>query len=424
MKAGESALLSQTGRGTPMGELLRRYWTPALLSRELAADGAPVRVRLMGEDLIAFRDSQGRVGLLDQFCSHRGASLYYARNGDSGLRCWYHGWKYDVEGNCLETPNEPAASRLHERIRHTAYPCREKNGVVWAYLGPRETMPDMPELEHLLVPESHHYVSKRHQRCHWTQGMEGDMDPSHIAHLHAAPIAGRQGTPAAQSAVWVQEGLAPKIEVIHDPARILFAARRDAGEDGYFWRIAQWFMPFFTTVPAHSGNGPLFGHAWVPRDDESTWTFTFTWHPQRPITEEEVQGFLGGNRTHSELIPGTFDPVANKSNEYGRDAPPAPQPWMRITRIQDQDVAMTEGIGPRFNRARENLGSNDHIIARVRANLLDAAAALEQGKEPPRNPKDYRLRPHSARLPRTVTAWADALAEPLDTRPETYRASA
>jgi hypothetical protein len=220
--------------------------------------------------------------------------------------------------------------------------------------------------------------------------MEGDLDPSHIGHLHGGPIRGRQIEAGVQSAVWVKEGLAPRIEVVQKPAGFLFAARRDAGPDHYFWRASQWFVPCFTMVPAHAGNGPLFGHAWVPMDDERTATYTFTWHPTRPITDEEVQGFLGGERTHSEIIPG----------------------------------AMTESMGPRYDRTREHLGHGDTLIARVRQTLLSAAMAVGEGADPPgRDPGAYRLRPHSAKLPRSVDAWAEALAEPMDARPETFRMS-
>jgi phthalate 4,5-dioxygenase oxygenase subunit len=426
MTPEDHKLLGQTGPGTPLGKLLRRYWTPALLSSEVPeAEGAPARVRLFGEDLVAFRDSSGRVGLLREFCSHRGASLYYARNGEGGLRCWYHGWKYDVEGNCLDTPNEPAATRMSERIRQPAYPTRERNGVVWAYLGPRDKMPEMPELEHLLVPDGHLFVSKRIQHCYWTQGMEGDLDPSHLAFLHAGTIDRTEEHAGYSSAEWMQKDLAPKLEAFTRPAGLLFGSRRNADENTYFWRIGQWFLPFFTTIPGFPGDGPLSGHAWVPMDDEHTWVFTFTWHPTRPITAEEVARNQSGSAMHAQLMPGSFMPVCNKSNGYAlADAPPERQPWMRIARFQDQDIAITESMGPLYDRTQENLCSADAVIARVRYTLITAARRLHEGQEPPGlDPKDYRMRPISVQLPRSTESWADAVAEAIDTRPETFRAS-
>src|SRR5579875_3195404 len=159
MKADEHELLSHTAAGTPLGELLRRYWTPAVLSRELEAEGAPVRVRLLGENLVAFRTRRGAVGLLAENCAHRGASLYFAKNMEGGLRCWYHGWKYGVDGTCLEQPNEPPQMQFCDKVRIKAYPCVERSGVVWTYMGPREKQPPLPDLEWLLVPESHVFVS-------------------------------------------------------------------------------------------------------------------------------------------------------------------------------------------------------------------------------------------------------------------------
>jgi phthalate 4,5-dioxygenase len=419
-------LLSQTGPGTPMGELLRRYWTPALLSRELPEpDGAPVRVRLLCEDLVAFRDTRGRVGLLREFCSHRGASLYYGKNADCGLRCWYHGWKYDVDGNCLDMPNEPAGSRFKEQIKHRAYPSIEKNGVVWSYLGPREQQPELPQLEWLTVPEANVYVSKREQQCHWTQGMDGDIDSSHLAFLHGETIDRTVEHAPYESAAWMKNDVTPKIEVVATPAGLLMGARRNATESTYYWRINQWFIPGFTTIPGFTGDGPLSGHSWVPLDDERCWVFVFTWHPLRAFKEEEIARMRAGSAVHSALIPGTFSPVANKSNDYaGPDAPPARQPWMRIKTFQDQDNAITESMGPLYDRTQEHLGASDVAIVQTRRRLIAAAKRLREGHEPPGlNPADYRLRPISVQLPRSGVSWPEAVAEAIEARPETFRAS-
>lgn len=425
MSPEDNEIYAQVAPGTRMGCLLRRYWMPALLSDEAAPGGAPVRVRLLGENLIAYRNHAGEIGLLDENCAHRGASLYYARNEPDGLRCWYHGWQYDASGQCLDVPNDPMGADLQTRMRQTAYPCRERNGVVWAYMGPASMMPELPHFEHLQVAPSQHYVSKRMQLCHWTQSMEGDLDPSHIAHLHGSAFSDRAATGSAQSDAWVREGLSPVVELEPHPAGLSFAARRDAGPDKYFWRVAHWFTPLFTTVPAHPGAGPLFAHAWVPRDEQSTCVYTFTWHPLRTLTGEEKNGFLGGERTHAELLPGTHTPARNQSNGYVDPAAAhAAQPWMRITRIQDQDIAVTESIGARFDRTRENLGASDAVIARVRRTLVEAARGLEEGEAPPGlHAPDYRRRQVSLPLPRSGESWSVALAEAIDARPETYRPS-
>ncbi|MFM9967901.1 MAG: Rieske 2Fe-2S domain-containing protein [Burkholderiales bacterium] len=424
MTPEESQLFSQTGPGTIMGDLLRRFWVPAVLSSELVAAGSPVRVRLYGENLVAFRNQDGRVGLFGESCAHRGASLYFGQNGNGGLRCWYHGWKYDLDGRCLETPNEPN-DNLQKRVRQKAYPCIEKNGAVWAYLGPADSKPPLPSLEWLQVPEDQVFVSKRTQMCHWSQGMEGDLDPRHLAFLHAGTIDATEEHAGHASAEWLKQDLTPILEAVAKPVGLMFAARRNADAESYFWRVGQWMMPFFTTIPAFPGLGPLAGHAWVPADDGQCNVFTFSWHPTRALQKEELAMMHSGTAMHAALTPGSFQPLCNMGNEYaGPNGAPAKQPWMRIKRFQDQDICITESIGPQYDRAEENLGSSDAVIGRVRAMLMGAAKALREGREPPgRDPAEYRMRPISVQLPRTTTAWADEIAEAVDTRPETFRAS-
>jgi phthalate 4,5-dioxygenase len=425
MKREEHELLSATSAGTPMGDLLRRFWLPALLSRELEVDGAPVRVRLLGEDLIAFRDTKGRVGLLHEHCSHRGASLYFGNNSDCGLRCWYHGWKYDVDGNCLDMPNEPPQSQYKDAIKHPAYPCIERNGVVMAYLGPPAKKPPLPDLEWLNVPADHVYVSKRYQDCHWLQGMEGDIDSSHLGFLHGIE-AMKKATEhdMAASRDLVAQGTHPKIEIVQRPAGIVQGARRDADAAHHYWRIGAWMMPGYTVLPAFPGDAALGGHAWVPVDDAKVWAFGVSWHPKRPLTQQELAWFHEGTPTgiHSTMIPGTFIAKRNKSNNYADpDAPPAKQPWQRITIFQDQDTAITESMGWDFDRTREHLGTTDIVIVQARRRLMAAARALAEGVEPATDPKGYRLRGISCLLPRDVKSWSDSVAEQMDARPETFR---
>lgn len=429
MKADEHRLLSHTGAGTPLGELLRRYWTPALLSRELEMEGAPVRVRLLGENLIAFRNRRGQVGLLAENCAHRGASLYFAKNAEDGLRCWYHGWKYDVEGKCLEQPNEPPQTQFCDRVHIKAYPCVERSGVVWTYMGPSEKKPALPDLEWLMVPESHVFVSKRFQECSWLQGMEGDLDSSHVGILHAPEhIDQSVNLPtikAATKRLALPRDNNPKMEAVQLPSGMLHAARREGDAANHYWRIGTWFIPYFTMIPGHAGDSPLGGHAWVPIDDERCFAYAFSWHPTRALTEEEVRLMASGSNMHSRLQPGTFIPLHNKRTGYGDPAAaPTKQPWQRIRLLQDQDVAMTESIGPYHNRALEHLGSTDIVILQMRRRLMAAARSLAAGEEAPgTNPKDYRIRPYSCLLPRDTTDWVKAAGEALEARPETFRPS-
>lgn len=425
MKREEQELIARTGPETPMGALLRRYWMPAVLSRELEAGGAPVRVRLLAEDLVAFRTPEGEIGLFAENCAHRGASLSFAKNEPGGLRCWYHGWKYDLGGRCIDQPNEPPQTRFDDRVRQRAYPCIEKNGVVWSYLGPREGTPPFPALEWTLVPEGHYHASKRLQECHWLTGMEGDLDSSHLNFLHgqetiaASPSHGR-----FESGKWMAEDAHPKFEVAARPGGFVHGARREADAAHRYWRIGVWLLPCFTMIPGFPGDLPLGGHAWVPRDDETTWCFAFSWHPLRPLKDSERAQIATGWGMHSLLSPGGFIPAHNKSNGYAPEgAPKDAQPWARIKIFQDQDVAITESIGGHFDRTDETLGSTDVVIAQMRRRLMAEARALAAGEPPKIAAADYRVRPLSCLLPRETNAWAEAVAEAMDARPETYRPS-
>ena len=202
LRKEQNELLTQTGPGTPMGQLFRCYWLPALLADELPEnDCPPVRVKLLSERLLAFRDSEGRYGLIDEFCAHRGVSLWFGRNEQGGLRCPYHGWKYDVTGQCIEVPSEPVESGFCKKIKLTSYPLVKIGAVLWAYMGPPDKKPPLPEWEFAMVPPEQTFVSKRLQECNWLQAMEGGIDSSHVSFLHRgdlgirSAVQGRQGQP-------------------------------------------------------------------------------------------------------------------------------------------------------------------------------------------------------------------------------------
>ena len=296
----ENDLLTHTGRGTPMGDLMRRFWLPALLSRELEADGAPLRVRLLGENLVAFRNTEGKVGLLRENCAHRGASLYFAKNEECGLRCLYHGWKYDIDGNCLDQPNEPPQTQFKDKVKQPAYPCIERNGIVMTYMGPPEKKPPLPEFEWLTVPESHVYISKRYQDCHWLQGMEGDIDSSHLGFLHGIE-AMKQGDRARHGRLFdarrrrhLSEAR-DRAQGQHDRAGR--AARcRSAASLLAHRRLADAVLHRAAGLPADAALG---GHAWVPVDDTKVWAFGISWHPKRPLTSQERNGSMTARRPAS-----------------------------------------------------------------------------------------------------------------------------
>jgi phthalate 4,5-dioxygenase oxygenase subunit len=400
----QNDLLTQTGPGTAMGNLYRRYWIPMLLSEELPEpDCPPVRVKLLSERLVAFRDTENRLGLIDEFCAHRGVSLWFGRNEESGLRCPYHGWKYDTTGQCVDVPSEPLESGFHKKIKLTSYPCIERGGVIWTYMGPPEHQPPLPALEWATLPESHRYVSKRLQDSNCLQAMEGGIDSSHVSFLHRFDLHTDAwlGNPA--SARYLDD-LAPKFEVAESDGGLLIGARRKADEQNYYWRITQWIMPWYTIIPPF-GTASLGGHAWVPIDDETCWAFSINWHPTRPLTEEELAPMKAGKGIHSENIPGTFRPMQNKDNNYliDRTAQKNQKSFCGVSGIGLQDAAIQESMGPIQDRTKENLVGTDDGIIKARKRLMKAALNLEKGIDPPGlDPVSQQVRSASVLLPHGV----------------------
>jgi phthalate 4,5-dioxygenase len=421
LSAADNELLTRSGAATPMGQLLRRYWVPALLAEEVAEpQGAPVRVTVMGERLVIWRDADGRLGALEEHCAHRGASLYFGRNesqesrdGSCGLRCVYHGWKYDIEGRCVDMPNEPSSSTFKERVRLTAYPVAERGDIVWVYLGPADAMPALPDLEWAVVPQSHRYVSKRLQRSNFMQAMEGGIDSSHVSFLHSdARLWNPDWTRAGHSTrAHLADDGSPKFFIEPTPYGMLIGARRDTADGQYYWRITQWLLPWYNIV-ARDGDGPITAHAWVPMDDGNCWAWSITYNPDRPLSKPETDHYRRGGSVHAELLPGTYLPVRNAENDYLIDRTlQRTVSFSGITGIAMQDVAMQESMGPVADRTREHLGSADAAIIAARRRLLAEArtlsgaggAATPSGLEP----GQQRVRSASMILPRDVS-WVAA----------------
>jgi phenylpropionate dioxygenase-like ring-hydroxylating dioxygenase large terminal subunit len=377
----ENEYLVRTNAGTPMGELFRRYWIPAAMVSELPTpDCPPVRVRLLGERLVAFRDTQGRIGLMDEFCAHRGVSMWFGRNEENGLRCPYHGWKYDYTGQCVELPAERTSPDYCKRIKLKAYPCVEKGGVIWTYMGPPGTEPPVPDFEWTNVPSSHVYISKRWQESNYLQAMEGGIDSSHVSFLHRFDVDSdplHRNTEGAKYA----RNTNTVFDVAESPGGLLIGARRSADEGRYYWRISQWMMPWYTLIPPYKGNA-LNGHAWVPMDDDSCVAWTVTFHPTRPLTNAELDAMHSGKGVHCELVPGTFRPVANRENDYlmDRRAQVEKRSYSGIKGIAMQDASLQESMGPIADRTKENLVSTDQPIVMARIRLRQAAKALELGQ--------------------------------------------
>ena len=386
----ENELITHVGPGTALGELMRRYWIPALLSEEVSApDCAPVRVRLLGEDLVAFRDSKGRVGLLAEHCSHRGTSLFFGRNEECGLTCIYHGWKYDVEGNVLDTPAEPPGSTLKNKVRHTAYPCTEAAGIVFAYMGPKESVPLFPNYEWTTLPKNHLYVTKSVQDCSYLQGLEGECDSSHLSFLHRAFTEHKRG--GGDPDMYGRDG-APQLEGVETDFGVRMISCRNAGEGLTYLRVSNFVMPCYGFVPTGGLKGNPEGytiHAHVPADDTHALRFNIFFRRNRPVTDEE-------KRLDREIGP-DHRKVRNIYNDYLQDR--QEQRGETFTGMGKNflihDSCATESMGPIVDRAREHLGVGDIAVIAVRKFLLQAAKSFEKGKEPPhmiRTPEQNDLR--------------------------------
>ncbi len=424
----DNELLCRVGSGTPVGAMLRQYWVPALMSSELPErDGAPVRVRLMGENLIAFRVTSGKIGLIQNHCPHRGASLFFGRNEEEGLRCVYHGWKYSCEGHCVDMPSEPEESNFKSKIHATAYPCVERNDIIWTYMGPRQTPPPLPDIEPNMLPRGEYAVQKVLRECNWFQGLEGDIDTSHLGFLHLGAIKPEQTTPGTFDYYNVADR-APKYEVVDTEFGTSYGAYRPAEADTYYWRIAHFLFPFFTMIPTGILGMQVLVRAWVPVDDEHIMFWSIT-APRSRLGSGAAGGAAGlnaGGRAVAaagarpggfEFLPdspdwlGKFRLAQNKDNDYliDREAQRT-QSFTGIAGIHQQDQAVTESMGPIYDRTQEHLGTSDAMVIRTRRRVINAARALRDNAVTPPgvdNPAVYRHRSGGVILPRDCD-WLEA----------------
>jgi phenylpropionate dioxygenase-like ring-hydroxylating dioxygenase large terminal subunit len=419
-------LLTQTDAGTPMGDMFRQYWIPALLAEELPEnDCPPVRVKLLGERLIAFRDTDGKYGLIDEFCPHRGASLWFGRNEEHGLRCPYHGWKFDVTGQCVEVPSEPVESGFCQKIKLTNYPLVKIGDVLWTYMGDAESQPPYPEWEFATVPAEQSFTSKRLQECNWLQAMEGGIDSSHVSWLHSGDLQRDPLFKGAGGNKYNQQDKMPVFEVVESDGGLFVGARRKAEDGKYYWRITPWVMPSFTMVPPR-GDHPMHGHFWIPIDDYNCWAWSYDYHPVRALTPEERQAMKDGKGVHVKYVPGTYRPAANKDNDYlmDREAQRRGETFSGVEGIAMQDASVQESMGPIVDRTKENLVSTDNGIIMARNRLRKAAMALkDQGVRPPGvDPAHQRVRSAAVILP-PDEAFKDVCKDDLTARPGVRQSS-
>ena len=414
----ENDMLTQTGRGTPMGELFRRFWIPACLSEEIpSADCPPARVKLLGESLIAFRDSNGTPGLVDSYCPHRGAPLFFGRNEECGIRCVYHGWKFDVEGNCVDLPNSPEGETYKDKVSLTAYPCFDAAGMVWAYLGPKDRTPPRPGFDWMSLPQDQTYVRKYHLRCNFFQALEGDYDPSHAAFLHmtadlATPGAIQDAAPTLGSRLGNRTFLRMKYLAFDETDFGMMHISATPEADGsQMVSASTFYLPCFSSAGI-AGAGVYSSNMRIPIDDDSCYMFRFRWSYE-PFTEKQKEVDRYGNFTYPEQIPGTFMAVENKDNDYLVDR--ILQKNYSYTGIKSfpiQDLALVEDQwGSRADRSLEHLVTSDEPLMRVRRRLLKAAMELQEGQEPlgPHKPEGFRA--HTARVSMPADAPATEVME-------------
>ncbi len=413
LRLKENERVTQVGPGTPMGVLMRRYWTPALLSWEVPEpDCPPVRVKLLGEELVAFRDTNGKVGLVDAYCAHRRANLFFGRNEECGLRCVYHGWKYDVEGNCVDMPSEPEESNFKHKVHLTAYPTVEMGGAIWAYMGPPEKRPAEPRFDWTQVADTHRGLTKVRQDCNWLQALEGGLDTVHNFYLH-------RKFSESESAEDRARGLRPEIKIEVEPTDYgyYYAGVSVSGEEERYVKAIQYVMPYHQLRPNQLiRKGPkIAGHMWVPMDDENTmvWNMIYS-YGEEPLTEDERLQRGMGNAVGTDLDPTTFRSYQNKQNDYRIDREAQKRnDYAGITGQNTQDRAIQESMGPIVDRTKEHLGLTDGAIVTARRMLIQATKTVEDGGDPPGlAPTYYMVRAVDKLIPKGAR-WQEEVGEEL-----------
>jgi phthalate 4,5-dioxygenase len=405
LTAEQNALITQTNRGTPMGDLFRRFWLPVIHPDEIPTpESPPVRTRLLGEDLVAFRDTNGNVGLVGAFCPHRRAPLFYGRNEECGLRCVYHGWKFDTSGACIDMPSEPAESNFKDKVHLKSYPTYEWGGVIWAYMGPRETQPERPPLmEWGLVPPESRRVVKNFQECNYLQALEGDIDTAHVSYLHQSfkPDPRNGGVVRPEGRV----DKAPKLMVLNHQSGFAYGGRRNVDAGGYYWRVTQFLWPTYAFIPAFSW--PKTCTYTVPVDDHHCFRFSFAYNIEGALPGDARSWIAPGDglgpwsrhwgqfKFSDGLMIDTWLLEQTKDNMYGLSRErQKTDSYTGIVGIPTQDRAMTEGMGYICDRTDEHLGTTDIAVIAARRGLIDMAIALQKGTEPlcATHPEAYRLR--------------------------------
>lgn len=393
LNSKDNERLCRIGPGSDMGQVMRQYWFPVELSSELVAGGAPRRARLLGEDLVVFRDGAGQVFVMDEYCPHRGASLALARNEDCGLRCVYHGWLIDGQGKVVDTPNEPEPTRLRNRVLHVAYRAAEMGGVVWAYMGPQDVEPPLPAFEWTRLAADHVTIMRLRVDCNWVQVLEGLVDSSHANFLHSdyiRPVTNTAVVGGGTQVDWKSSGqierpsddLRPRIEVQDTDYGFRFAAIRRPTRDpdrNKYVRTTLFVTPVYTVLPAIPGWGTM--QFPVPLDDEHTMFYNIQYCYDQPVDDQKLRANAG---CLDEDIGEDLRPIRRRENwwQQNRAAMQSGASWSGIHGIMLEDIAVQESMGPISDRSREHLGSTDRAVTHLRKVMLRAADTVRRGEPP------------------------------------------
>jgi phenylpropionate dioxygenase-like ring-hydroxylating dioxygenase large terminal subunit len=444
----QNELLTRVGPGTPMGELMRRYWTPAVLSWEVPEpDSPPVTIKLLGEELVVFRDTSGKVGVVGARCAHRRAHLFWGRNEENGLRCVYHGWKFDCEGACIDMPSEPAESNFKDKVRIPAYPTHEVGGMVYCYMGPADKKPAPPLFQWNQQRPENRGISKVWQQCNWLQALEGGIDSAHSNFLHSGRPPGMRYDDRSARGRANNISKAPRLEVVPTDFGYTYAGIRDMGDEGTnHVRGYHWVMPW---NQIRAGGRSNAGHMWVPMDDENTmvynWGVSFddappaegqrgqrgqgadgenygpegmqAYDPQTsPIWFRDARRGVGaGNSFGADVdTENNFRSARNMDNKYLIDREvQRTETYTGIAGINCQDRAMQESMGAIADRTLERLGTTDRAIITTRRMLMAAVKTVQDGGDPPGvGPSYYTLRAFETVLPKDQY-WYEAMGPAL-----------
>jgi phthalate 4,5-dioxygenase oxygenase subunit len=380
----DNDLLCRVEGEAPMGRLMRRHWIPACLSEEVPeADGAPVQARLLGEDLVVFRDTEGRIGVLDEHCPHRRASLVMGRNEEGGLRCLYHGWKVDVAGNVLEMASEPAASGLCGKVKHKAYPTQEWGGFVWAYMGPPEEMSAFEPPAFAPTAETRVSIVKVQVPCNWAQILEGAIDSAHSSSLHSTDMPpARVDGAKATATVWPRPSTdkAPRLQLQQTPFGFRYAAIRrpiaNSATHDYI-RVTLFEAPFSVHIPPNNMYNLSILH--IPQDDYNTYFYFVAWSDTGEGIDQEAWRKFCGAQLGVDL-DSKYRKARTRDNNYLQDRQAMKLgDWTGIRGIPMQDMAMWETMGPIADRSAERLGASDLAIVEFRRIMVEAVKALAAG---------------------------------------------